>query len=63
MHFQGSHKRRMFTVNGKTLNVLGNQVHSCRKVAPQVDRAVKKAYGTLDLINQGNELKESGVIR
>eukprot|EP00061_Rhincodon_typus_P015670 g43473.t1 len=56
LHFGRSNVKEKYTVNGRTLNSinaqkdLGVHVHSSLKVAMQVDRVVKKAYGMLAFI-------------
>ena len=62
-HFGRSNTDRKYTVNGRTLkNIdsqrdLGVQVHSSLKVAMQVEKVVKKAYGMLAFIGRGSEFK------
>ena len=54
---------RNYTVNGRTLRSidrqrdLGVHVHRSLKVATQVDKVVKKAYGMLAFIGRGIEYK------
>ncbi|PLS49478.1 hypothetical protein CYV29_15670, partial [Carnobacterium maltaromaticum] len=63
MHFGRSNSRVNYTVNGKVLGKidvqrdLGVQVHCSLKVATQVNRVVKKAYGMLSFIGRGIEYK------
>ena len=63
MHFGRSNTERKYTVNGRTLKSidgqrdLGVQVHRSLKVAMQVEKVVKKAYGMLALISRGIECK------
>ena len=58
-----SNTNRKYTVNGRTLKSidrqrdLGVQVHRSLKVATQVEKIVKKAYGMLAFIGQGTECK------
>eukprot|EP00061_Rhincodon_typus_P000805 g12800.t1 len=61
LHFGKSNQGRSFMVKAKTLRSvveqrdLGIQVHGSLKEESQVDRAVKKAFGTLAFISQGTE--------
>ena len=63
MHFGRSNTDRKYTVNGRTLKSidrqrdLGVQVHRSLKVAMQVEKVVKKAYGMLAFIGRGIEFK------
>ena len=63
MHFGRSNTDRKYTVNGRTLKSidrqrdLGVQVHRSLKVATQVEKVVKKAYGMLAFIGRGIEFK------
>ena len=56
MHFGRSNTDRTYTLNGRTLRSidrqrdLGVQVHRPLKVAMQVEKVVKKAYGMLAII-------------
>ena len=59
LHFGRPNVKGEYTVNGRTLNSidvqrdLGAQVHKSLKVATQIDRMVKKAYGMLAFIGRG----------
>ena len=63
MHFGRSNTDRKYTVNGRTLKSidrqrdLGVQIHRSLKVAMQVEKVVKKAYGMLAFIGWGIEFK------
>ena len=63
MHFGRSNKDRKYTVNSRTLKSidrqrdLGIQIHRSLKVATQVVKVFKKAYGMLAFISQGIEFK------
>jgi len=63
MHFGRSNAGRKYTVNGRTLKSidrqkdLGVQVHRSLKMAAQVNKVVKKAYGMLAFISRGIEFK------
>eukprot|EP00061_Rhincodon_typus_P009573 g33185.t1 len=58
LHFGEANKGMTYTFNGRALRRvtelrnLGVQVRSSLKVEPQVDRVVKKAFGTLAFIGQ-----------
>lgn len=68
MHFGRMNVRRMYTVNGKTLNGinmqrdLGAQIHSSVKMAAHVDRVVKKTYGMHAFIDAGIVYKSQEVL-
>ena len=63
MHFGRSNTNRKYIVNGRTLKSINRQrdldvqVHRSLKVATQVEKAVKKAYGMLVFISRGIEFK------
>ena len=63
MHFGRCKLDRKYTVNSRTLKSidrqrdLGVQVHRSLKVAMQVEKVVKKAYGVLAFIGRGIEFK------
>ena len=63
MHFGRSNAGEKYTVNGRTLKSidrqrdLGVQVHRSLKVAIQMEKVVKKAYGMLAFIGRGTEFK------
>ena len=63
MHFGRSDTDRKYTVNVRTQKSidgqrdLGGQVHRSLKVAMQVEKVVKKAYGMLAFIGQALSLK------
>ena len=68
IHFGRTNLNVDYRVKGRVLkNVeeqrdLGVHIHRSLKVATQVDRAVKKAYGVLAFINRGLEFKNRGVM-
>ncbi|MDZ1603208.1 reverse transcriptase family protein, partial [Klebsiella pneumoniae] len=68
VHFGRTNKNAKYWVNGRVLGSveeqrdLGVYVHRSLKVATQVDRAVKKAYGVLAFINRGIEFKSREVM-
>ncbi|XP_072335049.1 multiple inositol polyphosphate phosphatase 1b isoform X1 [Scyliorhinus torazame] len=68
VHFGRTNMNVEYRVNGRVLgNVaeqrdLGVYVHTSLKVATQMDRAVKKAYGVLAFINRGVEFKSREVM-
>lgn len=62
LHFGRLNVRGKYTTNGMTLNNidvqrdLGVQVQSILKMAAQVDKVLKKAYGTVAFIARGIEV-------
>jgi len=63
IHFGRSNAGGKYAVNGRTLKSidrqrdLGVQVHRSLKVATQMEKVVKKAYGMFALIGRGTEFK------
>eukprot|EP00061_Rhincodon_typus_P013072 g39217.t1 len=63
-----SNRGAKYTVNGRTYRIiniqrdLGIQVHSSLKVATQMDKVVKKAYGMLAFIGRDVEYKNWQVL-
>eukprot|EP00061_Rhincodon_typus_P016807 g45209.t1 len=63
LHLGKSNQGWSFMVNGRAIRSvaeqrhLGVQVHGSLKVDSQVDRTVKKAFGTLAFISQGTEYR------
>eukprot|EP00061_Rhincodon_typus_P005695 g25524.t1 len=68
IHFERSSTVGNYTVNGRTLRSidlqrdLGVQVHRSLKVAAQVDKVVKRAYGMLAFIGRSIEYKDRQVM-
>eukprot|EP00061_Rhincodon_typus_P007668 g29601.t1 len=68
LYFQRVNVKEKYTDNGRTLNStgvqrdLGIEVHSFLKVATEIDRVVKKAYGMLVFIGRGSEYKSQDVM-
>ena len=63
MHFGRSNSGGRYKINGKTIRSIdtqkdpGIQVHRSLKVAAQLEKVVKKAYGMLAFIARGIEYK------
>ena len=68
IHFGKNNRNMEYTANGKILGSvdeqmdLGVHVHRSLKVATQVDRVVKKAYGVLAFIGRGIEFRSHEVM-
>ena len=68
MHLGRTNQMTEYRINGQLLKSvdeqrdLGIQIHTPLKVAAQVDRVVKKAYGMLGFIHRGIEFKSREVM-